>query len=107
MLVTIKLVTSSPPAMRDLRQLLQAGRLDEARAQPAERGGPWLLARLHDHPPNTFVFITTWQYLCQVNAIINTNMEKGMQNYNQTDYDGVTRTWDLIQREVCSLGYYW
>ena len=33
-------------------------------------------------------------------------MEKGMQNYNQTDYDGVTRTWDLIQREVCSLGSY-
>ena len=43
------------------------------------------------------------QYLCQVNAIINTNMEKGMQNYKQDDYDGVTHTWDIIQREVCSL----
>ena len=28
------------------------------------------------------------------------NMEKGMVNYNQTGYDGVTKTWDLIQREV-------
>ena len=58
------------------------------------------------HQVRSSVIITTRQYLCQVNAIINTNMEKGMQNYNQTDYDGVTRTWDPIQREVCSLGYY-
>ena len=45
------------------------------------------------------------QYFWQVNAIINTNMEKGMQNYQQEDYDGVTHTWDIIQREVCNTRY--
>ena len=38
--------------------------------------------------------------LRQVNHIINTNMEKGMQNYNLPESDGVTHTWDIIQREV-------
>ena len=58
------------------------------------------------HQVSSFVIsIINRQYLCQVNAIINTNMEKGMQNYQQEDYDGVTRTWDIIQREVCSLSY--
>ena len=27
-------------------------------------------------------------------------MEKGMKNYNQTGYEGVTKAWDIIQREV-------
>ena len=27
-------------------------------------------------------------------------MEKGMLNYNETGYDGVTHTWDIIQTEV-------
>merc|ERR1711971_255035 len=48
--------------------------------------------------------IAAYKLKHQVNAIINTNMEKGMQNYNQTDYEGVTRTWDLIQRELDCCG---
>ena len=32
--------------------------------------------------------------------LLETNMEKGMLNYNETGYDGVTHTWDIIQTEV-------
>ena len=32
--------------------------------------------------------------------MIEKNMEKGMKNYNQTGYEGVTKAWDIIQREV-------
>ena len=40
-------------------------------------------------------------YKCfQVKHLLETNMEKGMQNYNETGYDGVTHTWDIIQTEV-------
>ena len=30
-------------------------------------------------------------------------MEKGMQNYNETGFDGVTHTWDIIQYEVSTI----
>ena len=36
----------------------------------------------------------------QVKHLLETNMEKGMLNYNETGYDGVTHTWDIIQTEV-------
>ena len=40
-------------------------------------------------------------YKClQVKHLLETNMEKGMLNYNETGYDGVTHTWDIIQTEV-------
>ena len=32
--------------------------------------------------------------------LLYTNMEDGMKNYNQTGYEGVTHTWDIIQLEV-------
>ena len=35
--------------------------------------------------------------------LLETNMEKGMLNYNETGYDGVTHTWDIIQTEVRSV----
>ena len=34
-------------------------------------------------------------------------MEKGMKNYNQTGYEGVTKAWDIIQREVRVLVIEW
>ena len=37
-----------------------------------------------------------------MNELIEKNMEKGMTNYNQTGFDGVTKTWDIVQREVGS-----
>ena len=35
-----------------------------------------------------------------MNELIEKNMEKGMKNYKQPGYEGVTKTWDIIQREV-------
>jgi len=35
-----------------------------------------------------------------MNVLIEKNMEKGMKNYKQPGYEGVTKTWDIIQREV-------
>ena len=37
----------------------------------------------------------------KVKQLLETNMEKGMLNYNETGHDGVTHTWDIIQAEVC------
>ena len=39
----------------------------------------------------------------QVKDLLYTNMEKGMQNYNETGFEGVTHTWDIIQFEVKRL----
>jgi len=35
---------------------------------------------------------------------INDNMKNGMQNYGKDDYEGVTTTWDLVQRELQCCG---
>merc|ERR1712066_576201 len=48
--------------------------------------------------------IAAYKLKHQVNHIINTNMEKGMQNYNLPESDGVTHTWDIIQRELDCCG---
>ena len=36
----------------------------------------------------------------KVTDLLYTNMEAGMKNYNQSSYEGVTHTWDIIQLEV-------
>ena len=36
----------------------------------------------------------------QVGGIIETNMEKGLQNYGKEGYKGVTETWNIVQHEV-------
>jgi len=48
--------------------------------------------------------IAAYRLKNQVNDLIEVNMEKGMQNYNQTGYDGVTKTWDIVQREIGCCG---
>ena len=37
----------------------------------------------------------------QVGSIIETNMEKGLQNYGKDTFKGVTETWNIVQHEVC------
>jgi hypothetical protein len=39
----------------------------------------------------------------QVNHLVQTNMEKGMINYNANDHEGVTQTWDIMQENVSSF----
>ena len=39
----------------------------------------------------------------QVGGIIETNMEKGLQNYGKEGYKGVTETWNIVQHEVRNL----
>ena len=41
----------------------------------------------------------------QVDKIVDENMEKGLINYAQDDYQGVTKTWDIVQHEVSELSY--
>ena len=36
----------------------------------------------------------------QVRGIIETNMEKGLLNFNKEGYRGVTETWNVVQHEV-------
>jgi len=48
--------------------------------------------------------IAAYKLKGQVNALLYTNMELGMQNYNQSGYDGVTHTWDGIQHELNCCG---
>ena len=43
---------------------------------------------------NSIAFIT------QVDTIIDANMVKSMKNYGQPGYDGVTRTWNMVQHDV-------
>jgi len=40
----------------------------------------------------------------QVNDLLYRNMEQGMQNYNETGFEGVTHTWDGIQHELNCCG---
>jgi CD63 antigen len=48
--------------------------------------------------------IAAYQLKGQMNELIEKNMEKGMKNYNQEGYEGVTKTWDIIQREIRCCG---
>jgi len=48
--------------------------------------------------------IAAYKLKGQVNDLLYDNMEMGMQNYNQTGYDGVTHTWDGIQHELNCCG---
>jgi len=48
--------------------------------------------------------IAAYKLKGQVNYLIETNMEKGMTHYNETGYEGVTKTWDIIQRETGCCG---
>jgi len=48
--------------------------------------------------------IAAYKLKSQVKHLLETNMEKGMQNYNETGFDGVTHTWDIIQYELDCCG---
>ena len=56
-----------------------------------------------------FIDITTYNIFgllfldLQVGSIIETNMEKGLQNYGKDTFKGVTETWNIVQHEVCKL----
>jgi len=39
-----------------------------------------------------------------VDKIVDENMEKGLINYAQDDYQGVTKTWDIVQHELKCCG---
>ena len=39
-------------------------------------------------------------FITQVDTIIDGNMVKSMKNYGQPGYDGVTRTWNMVQHDV-------
>ena len=41
--------------------------------------------------------------LAQVKDLVYINMEDGMQNYNVEKFEGVTHTWDALQREVLMI----
>ena len=36
-------------------------------------------------------------------GLVYANMETGMQNYGMEKYEGVTQTWDVLQREVFAI----
>ena len=44
--------------------------------------------------------IAAYKLKSQVTGLLYSNMEAGMRNYNQSGYEGVTHTWDIIQLEV-------
>ena len=52
---------------------------------------------------NNFMLLLNVIKTFQVKHLLETNMEKGMTNYNETGYEGVTHTWDIIQYEVCTI----
>jgi len=35
-----------------------------------------------------------------VDSVIEEKMESSLKNYGEEGYDGVTRTWDIVQHEV-------
>ena len=49
---------------------------------------------------STLIYFTLMIYLAQVGKIIESNMEKGLQNYAKPSYKGVTETWNIVQHEV-------
>jgi len=48
--------------------------------------------------------IAAYQLKAEVNDLIEKNMERGMAHYNETGYEGVTKTWDVVQREIGCCG---
>lgn len=48
--------------------------------------------------------ITIYIFKDDVEGIIEDNMKKGLTNYEQPEHDGVTQTWDLIQKEYKCCG---
>ena len=52
---------------------------------------------------NDIMVLLNKMKIFQVKHLLETNMEKGMTNYNETGYEGVTHTWDIIQYEVSTI----
>jgi len=48
--------------------------------------------------------IASYTFRDQVGKIIETNMEKGLQNYGKQGYKGVTETWNIVQHELKCCG---
>ena len=42
-------------------------------------------------------------FLLKVDTIIEGNMSKSLMHYGETNYDGVTKTWDVVQHEVIAM----
>jgi CD63 antigen len=49
--------------------------------------------------------IAAYMLKADVKKVLSTNMMLGMNNYNKTEYEGVTSTWDFVQRnfECCGV----
>jgi len=48
--------------------------------------------------------IAAYKLKGQVKGLVYANMETGMQNYGMEKYEGVTQTWDVLQRELRCCG---
>jgi len=48
--------------------------------------------------------IASYAFREQVGGIIESNMEKGLQNYGKDGYKGVTETWNIVQHELKCCG---
>jgi len=48
--------------------------------------------------------IAAYKLKAQVKDLLYDNMEAGMRNYNESGYEGVTHTWDIIQLELNCCG---
>merc|ERR1711934_21837 len=48
--------------------------------------------------------IASYAFRSQVGGIIEKNMEKGLQNYGEEGYKGVTETWNIVQHELKCCG---
>merc|ERR1712032_1523950 len=48
--------------------------------------------------------IAAYKLKGQVRGLVYANMESGMQNYGEEKYEGVTQTWDVLQRELRCCG---
>jgi len=48
--------------------------------------------------------IAAYKLKGKINGMIEVNMEKGMVNYGQEGHEGVTQTWDIVQRELRCCG---
>ena len=57
-----------------------------------------VILKLNNYIQNVFT-LTEW-FLLKVDTIIEGNMSKSMMNYGEPNYDGVTRTWNMVQHEV-------
>ena len=49
------------------------------------------------------IFVNVLLSLSQVEDQVETKMKDAMMNYGKPDYDGVTRSWDTVQRDVCTF----